>query len=139
LILPSSGPDLETAAKLAETAVTVATNHSDMPWFRFAKGLAEYRQGHFASAVEWMQKVQADAGPVVDRDAEACMVLAMAQYRLKQADTARATFGKGSEIVNTQLPKLESGDFGNWIDWIIAHALLREATALIEDQPAKPK
>jgi hypothetical protein len=43
----------------------------------------------------------------------------------------------GAEIINKELPALDSGDIGeDWIDWIIAHALLREAQALIEGQPA---
>src|SRR5258708_20607174 len=62
LMLPCSGPDLATAAQMAEVAVNAPTDHPDMTWFRFAKGLAEYRQGHFSSAVEWMQKVLFDAG-----------------------------------------------------------------------------
>jgi len=34
------------------------------------------------------------------------------------------------------LPKLESGDLGDgWLDWIIAHALMREAQAMIEGNP----
>jgi hypothetical protein len=62
------------------------------------------------------------------------MVLAMAQYRLQQTDEARAALAKGVEIERTKLPQLESGVVGgNWLDWIIAHALRREAQALIED------
>jgi hypothetical protein len=49
-----------------------------------AKGLAECRQGHFASAAEWMEKVLADAGPLPNRDAEANLVLAMARQQLRQ-------------------------------------------------------
>src|SRR5271166_5282614 len=52
LILPSSGVDLQAVGELAETAVTVG---GQAPWanmFRCCKALAEYRQGHFGSAVE---------------------------------------------------------------------------------------
>jgi hypothetical protein len=52
---------------------------------------------------------------------------------LKQTDEARVAFAKGAEIERTNLPKLESGDIGaSWLDWIVAHALMREAKALIE-------
>ena len=71
------------------------------------------------------------------------MVLAMAQYRMQQTDEARAALAKGVEIERTKLPKLESGDLGDgYLDWIIAHVLLREAQALIEGNPetkAQPK
>jgi Flp pilus assembly protein TadD len=132
LILPSSEAVLETAAKMAETAVNAATNHSDATWFHFAKGLAEYRQRRFASAMDWMQKVLSIAGDVPERDVEGYMVLAMAQYHSKQTEEARATFAKGVQIAERKLPKLDSGDFGNWVDWIIAHALMKEAKALIQ-------
>jgi len=102
--------------------------------------LAEYRQGRFASTVEWMQRVVTNAGEVLERDVEAYAVLAMAYYQLKQIAEARATFAKGLEIVDTKMPKLDSGDLGeSWIDWIIAHALVREAKALIHSTPATPK
>ena len=58
----------------------------------------------------------------------------MAHYRLKQTIEAKADFAKGAEIERTKfLPKLETGDAGRgWLDWIIAHALMREAKALME-------
>jgi hypothetical protein len=63
----------------------------------------------------------------------------MAQWRLKQFDSARAALGKGIEI-NTKLPKLEDGDLGGgWLDWTMAQALLGEAKALIEGQPVTAK
>jgi hypothetical protein len=73
------------------------------------------------------------------RDVEAYMVLAMAQHRSKQADEANAALARGVDIAESKLPKLDSGDLGDgWIDWIIAHALIREAKALIEGQADLP-
>jgi WD40 repeat protein/Flp pilus assembly protein TadD len=137
LMLPGSGPDLAIAAKMAETAVSAPTNHPQLTWFRFVKGLAEYRQGHFANAVDWMQKVLAHAGDFSTRDVEAYMVLAMAHYRLNQDGDAGVALGKGVEIAERELRKLESGDLGaGWIDWIIAHALMREAKDLAGERTA---
>jgi tetratricopeptide (TPR) repeat protein len=136
LILPSSGADLETVAKMVDTAMAAGTNHWAWTYFQFAKGLAEYRQGHFAGVVEWTQKALRAPGNA-SRDAEAWLVLAMAQYQLKQPEEARGALAKGIKIVETKLPKLDTSDLGaDWRDWIITHALLREARALIEDQPA---
>jgi Flp pilus assembly protein TadD len=136
LVLPSSEAGLATAARLAETAVSTVANHTDMTWFQLAKGLAEYRQGHFAAAVDWMRKVLSLAGDSLNRDVEAYMVLAMAQHGSKQDDEANAALAKGVEIAESKLPKLDGGDLGDgWIDWIIAHALMREAKALIKGQP----
>ncbi|HOB97673.1 MAG TPA: tetratricopeptide repeat protein [Verrucomicrobiota bacterium] len=136
LILPDSGVDLGVVAQLADTAAA-ATNHWATGWFQLGKGLAEYRQGRFASAVEWanrtLNRPVESAKRSATLDVEAYMVLAMAQYRLQQTDEARAALAKGVEIERTKLAKLESGNLGGgWLEWIIAHALMREAQALIE-------
>ena len=136
LILPSTEAGLETAAKMAETAVSAATNHSDMPWFQFAKGLAEYRQGRPGSAIEWMKKVVSNQGDALERDVEAYMVLAMAQHLTGQTNQARVTLAKGAATATGSLPQLDSGDLGDaWLDLVIAHALMREARALIQLPP----
>jgi tetratricopeptide (TPR) repeat protein len=140
LVLPASGPDLETAAKMAETAVSAPANHPDVTWFRLVKCLAEYRQGHFASAVEWAQKVLINSGHFSERDAGAYLVLAMAQHQLKQSEAAHAALAKGLEIVDKKMAELNSGDLGgSWVDWIIAQALLDEARALIDGKVAIPQ
>ena len=83
-----------------------------------------------------MQKVLSDQGADLERDVEAYMVLAMAQYRSEQTDEARIALAKGVEIAEKRLPQLDSGDLGEgWLDWIIAHALMREAKALIQLPP----
>jgi tetratricopeptide (TPR) repeat protein len=131
LILPFPG-DVSAVANLAETAVRLGSNHTFFIYFQFAKGLAEYRQGAFARAAQWMETVLS-AGGAPTRQAEAQFVLAMAYHRLNHTDAARAAFSSGLEIVQKTLPKLESGDIGaGWIDWIIARALMREAKSLIE-------
>src|ERR1051326_1999880 len=116
--------------------VLARRDRGDLPWFQLCKGLAEYRQGHFAGAVDWTQKVLSQTGHDQERDLQAYMVLAMAQYGSKQAEEARAVLAKGVEIAEKKLPRLDSGNLGNWIDWIIAHTLMREAKTFIEGQPA---
>jgi serine/threonine-protein kinase len=137
LILPRPGAELATESNWADTAVTVSKDHPYLAYFQFAKGLAEYRQGHFVGAIEWTQKALAKTGQVPSFDVQACTVLAMAQCQSKRMDQARATLAKGAEIAETKLPKLDSGDLGDdWKDWIVAHALLSEAKALIEGPSA---
>ncbi len=144
LILPSSGAELAIVDKLAEVAVTVGTNNDYLPYFQFAKGLADYRQGRFATAADWMRKSIDNPffGDGHSRYVQAHMVLAMAQWQLKQQVEARTTLIKGIEIEQTKLPRLESGDLGTgwyWRDWIIAHALITEAKALIEGRSTVEK
>jgi tetratricopeptide (TPR) repeat protein len=151
MILPDSGADLEVVAKLADIALG-STNHPVMASFEFCKGLAEYRQGRFASAVAWLNKVFATPVwsscdvqanmvlPMVQyqlaepkRDVQASMVLAMALNQLKQTNEAHAAFAKGAEIERTKLPEAERSCFDDdWPNRLIAHALMREAKTLIE-------
>ena len=134
LIIPSAGVDLKAVAALADVAVSRGSNAPALPYFQFCKGLVEYRQGNWGNVEDWMSKSLVGTN-LWDhtRHVEAHMVLAMAQFQLKRVGDARVSFAKGIEIAREKLPKLESGDIGNgWIDWLIAHALMREAQALIE-------
>src|SRR5678815_5459159 len=141
-MLPSSGADLAIVERLADGALTsaAAENNLYISYHQFTKGLVEYRQGRFVSASGWMRKSIDDPfyGSGHMRYVSSYMVLAMAQLQLKQHDEARAAFSKGIEIEEAKLPKLDSGYLGTewyWRDWIIAHALMNEARALIEGQP----
>jgi serine/threonine protein kinase/tetratricopeptide (TPR) repeat protein len=128
LILPPSTADLEAIGKMVDTAVAAGPNHQYWDYFQFVKGLFEYRNGRFASAAEWLQKVTPhDSDP--NRTVEAYMVLAMTQHQLKQVDEARATLGKGLQIADAKLSKPGSPQ---WNDQIAAQMLVREARALIE-------
>jgi tetratricopeptide (TPR) repeat protein len=144
LILPGAEDELRAAAVLSDAAFTLP-NKGRLTWFQCCKGLADYRQGNFIGAIEWMQKVLASSGnpqapiPMASgtdispaRDVQALAVLAMAQYKLNDPDRARATFSKAQELAETKTSKLQSGDLGNeWSEWIIAQSLLREAGDLI--------
>lgn len=62
------------------------------------------------------------------RDVYARMVLAMAQHQLKQTQEARITLSDGLAIAAAKFPKPDA----NWGEWIFAHTLMREASALIQ-------
>jgi len=134
LILPSSGADLHIVSNLAHRAVSSRVRDpADLAIFRFTEGLAEYRQGHFASAVDWIQKSLATSADVYAH-VEAHAVLAMAQHRLKQTDEAKASLARGLKLQQTESPKLENGDLTfDWRAGIRGRALMKEATALIAD------
>jgi len=131
LILPSATLDLEPVAAMAQTAVTGTESLGPYPFFQSCKALAEYRQGHWAGAIDWAQRAAKNSFPY--SRAEAYATLAMAQYQLNQTGNSRATLAKCVEVVETKMPTLENGDLGqDWRDWIIIHALLKEARTLIE-------
>lgn len=138
LIAPSNGTDFEAVKRLADVALTADTNR----WVAGIKALAEYRAGRFETALEWAQR--SVRAPGFDHDAnlqvEIYAVLAMAHVRLRHERAAQAALNEGI-VAETGLPKLEGGDLGGGaFSWIIAHALLREAKALIEgESPAANK
>ena len=98
------------------------------------KGLIEYRQGHFAGALEWLRKVAPNEG-VPTRTAQTYATMAMAEYQLGQTNAARATLAEGIKIAETKLT--QSGRI-DWNDQIIAQFLLREAQGLISGAVTRP-
>ena len=79
------------------------------------------------------------ADPSVDfRNAQAYLVLAMAQHKSGKLAECRVALDKGDQIIEA-MPKLESGDIGEtWSDWIIVHLLRNEAKTMIGSQSARP-
>jgi hypothetical protein len=128
LIASSSGTDLNVIAKMIDTALAAGPNHKLWDYFQFVKGLAEYRQGRFASAAQWLQKVTAHPGDPY-RTVSAHLVLAMARRELNQPAEARASLDEGVKIAETRLAKV---DPVQWNDQLSAQLLMREARALVE-------
>jgi tetratricopeptide (TPR) repeat protein/serine/threonine protein kinase len=132
LLAPDSLADAERAVQLADRAVHAAENHREYPWFLLTRGLAEYRAGRPAEAVEWLKRrsLKSEDGRL---DASAAAILAMAQHRLGQADAARAALGHAQAVLAQQMPDPARGrPFGDdWIGWAKAQILCREAEQLI--------
>jgi serine/threonine protein kinase len=164
LLLPASGTELMAATSLADLSVTLGKGRINEPWCLFAKGLADYRRGRYANAVDWIQKVQEQKilqgqGRRRHLNAQSYAVLAMARHQLNQPEQARAALaaalaiiqeelglpvppgtGRGEQgaavaILQKEMPQLEGGDLtGNWREWLMAYFLMKEAEALIQPQ-----
>jgi eukaryotic-like serine/threonine-protein kinase len=134
MIIPPTASDLPAIAKLVETAAAAGPRHRYWVSIRFTKGLFEYRQGNFTNVAGWLNPVLPRTNDVY-RTVQTYATLAMAQYQLKQVEQARATLKKGAEFAEARLPKYgpESGPEDRGNDWIIAHFLMREAKASIEN------
>src|SRR5207244_7540634 len=99
------------------------------------KALSEYRQGHYADAVEWAQKPLGVSRNSVHGSAYA--VLAMAYWRLEKKDEARAMLAKGETLAPPIMPLSIAEDPRNaWVAWLYARIQLDEATALVESPAA---
>ncbi len=127
LLLAPAASQLPILAKMAETAVKDPTPNG---WMKFVKGFAEYRQGHFASAVNWLQAAAGQSGdPALTLQVDA--VLAMTQYQLNQPEAARTTLAQA-----TAFEAKATDRFGaNWNDRRSAEMLLNEARTLLGTDP----
>ncbi len=115
--------------QLATKAVTLGKADSGIGYFKACKALSEYREGGFAKAVEWAEQVRTSSE--ASASAEACAVLAMAQWRLGLKDEARDTLTQGNRLA-PEMPSTQTPDLGDkWLDWLIARILLVEATDLV--------
>ncbi len=123
LLLPAPDDELQEAAQLIDRAV--AANRSTYPswaypFFQFAKGLAEYRRGRFDSAIGILQGPAASAmGPAPN------LVLAMAQYRSGDQESARRTMA--STVIDYDWRAASADQLEIWI----YHVLRREAEAMV--------
>jgi serine/threonine protein kinase len=136
LFLPPSEADLPVIGDLAGATVRQGTGDSGaMPFFQVCQALSEYRQGHFAEAVQWAQK--SVESPRIDAHGHAYAVLAMANWQLGKQDDARAMLAKGDTLAPRMMPiRIAEDPTTAWLAWLYARIQLDEATALIESPAA---
>lgn len=131
LLLPDSGVDLQLVNQLADKAVIRGSGEANLPFFQACKAMAEYRLGHFSEAIGWAEKPLKSS--LLDAQAKACAILAMAHWQLGQKDEARAILAQGNMLMPDILPVNNAQDAGNaWLSWLFARISLDEATKLIQ-------
>ena len=122
------------ASRLAEVVVTAGANHQYLPWFRFVRGLAEYRAGRPLQSMDWLSACQSAGAQLA---IPANLVFAMAEQRAGHADQARRLLANAAAA-------LRSGGVGlfgrgeSWHDWMACDLLRREAEATILYDPVFP-
>ena len=127
MMLPPPATSLQRLAKMADVALAAGPTGTSSVHYELVKGLAEYRQGHFAGALAWLRKAAAQES-VPPRMAQADATLAMTEYQLGQTNAAREALAQGIKIAETELAKPGRID---WNDALISQFLLREAQGLI--------
>ncbi len=122
LLRPATGDELRTAVALAEQAVAADRSKyaGAYPYFRFAEGLAQYRQGQLDLAISTMRS---DAAKVLGPAPR--LVLCLALHQKGQAAEARKTLAAAVVSHNWRADLVQNQD-----DWIY-HVLRREAEGLI--------
>lgn len=122
LMLPGTPDEIRMAATLTDRAVADSKLVDDqlVPYFMFAKGLAEYRQGQWASAISIMQAYSPEGLGTSPQ-----LVLAMAQFREGQPQAAQKTLATAVADFDWRPSQATSRDV-----WL-THILRREAEAMI--------
>jgi tetratricopeptide (TPR) repeat protein len=100
-------------------------------WFQMAKGMGEYRAGHFEESIKWIGKSRdglknAPAGTATDD-----LFLAMAHQKLGKLPEAKMYFQRAKEVID-KLPRAGLADIGqNGVEnWLIAQTVYREAMGM---------
>jgi serine/threonine-protein kinase len=128
LLLPATEDELRQSVTLVRRAAASdpAVHSAAFPWFLFARGLAEYREGRFDQAIATMRGDASHLyGPMTP------LVLAMALHREGQLAEARKTLA--AAIFSYDWKAVQARDHDAWI----CHLLRREAEGLIvPDLPA---
>jgi tetratricopeptide (TPR) repeat protein len=135
LFLPCSGTDLKTISHLADLVVAFGSgDQGALPYFQTCKALSEYRQEHYAQAVEWAQKTLESSS--IASHGHASAVVTMAYWKLEKREEARAMLAKGDLLAPREMPARIAEDTGNaWLAWLYARIQLDEAAALIQSGP----
>jgi serine/threonine-protein kinase len=122
LLLPATGDELRQGDALTARAVAAkgSTPAWMYPYFRFARGLAEYRLGQFASASAIMQYEASKVMGPCPR-----LIVAMSQYDQGKKKEARQTLAKAVAAFDWSAAQADNRDA-----WI-CHILRREAEAKI--------
>src|SRR5271166_5487323 len=101
LLLPPSGKDLPKLVELANSAVEHGAASTWLPFFQVTQGLALYRKGDFAKAIEPLQRSCASDTPCVR--ALAHVVLAMAQHGLNHEQEAKSSLQEAERIMRSDV------------------------------------
>ena len=126
LFLPASEDELRQATNLIDRALDSERAKPGwiLPYFRFAKALAEYRAGRLESALTLLDgDTQQVLGPAPR------LLLAMVQHRLGKADAARASFCAAVAAYDWDVKR--ATDREAWM----YHQLRREAETVLASKP----
>jgi hypothetical protein len=109
--------------------------HRDNRWFVLAKALADYRAGQFNAALAGLEHFTPEEGGV-HCDSSAFAIRSMTQQRLGQSQAASKALASAQAILARTMPDPKQGRlFGdNWLDWLHAQILCREAESLLNSK-----
>lgn len=119
---------------LAQRATETNPPHSYQRFFELARGMAEYRAGRFASAVEWLTRSRDTSRISMNPQciALAWLFQAMALHQLKQPEPARQAFATAERLLEPVVANLQKELAAvHWHDTVNARVVHDEAQSLL--------
>lgn len=139
LMSPEPLEDRGQLARLAAFAVQREGAGPFQCYFLFARGLSDYRQGRYVTALEWFARSrQVNArlqNPSADLNAKNGLFEAMALHRLGRTEEATRLLATTAAAVQ----KAFDVDWGtpgwDWHGWLYCRVAAKEAKAVLEGKP----
>jgi hypothetical protein len=137
LLEPAAG-DIGPVLQLAERAITGTERNFDYCWFLLAKGMADYRAGHFDTAVDRLHQTLSLSGEPRYLNTRPLSgmthaFLAMADPQLGHAVQARQALKQARELMEE--PDAKIGWNGSmeraWLNWLRFYLVYQEAETLV--------
>ncbi len=135
VLVPVLARDQSTVQKLADRVVTGTDKHPFNPFFQLAKGIADFRAGRSAEAIERLERCL--RYPFLAQPQHYTLTqlfLSMAYQQTGRKDEARRTLEQARARIDAEREnwKREGTAKGN-SDWLRSMSVLREALALFKD------
>jgi len=145
LLVPDAVGDLGPVLELADRAVTGTEQNPCYFWFLLARGMADYRAGHFVNAIDWLNKAlsvnREGRYPSRSLAATAHLFLAMAHHRLGRVHEARHALNQATELMEQPCPKIGRNwhIYDDYPDWLRFDVVRSEAERLVKGKAEPPK
>jgi Flp pilus assembly protein TadD len=132
--------DLPLAADLADRAVRLGAGDSANHYFQLVRGMAAYRSGQDAEALDWLHKCQERRNAY--SSSTALVFEAMALQRLGRPEEARAALGRADAMERFLLERVAGSPAGplgpGWVDVLIFQIAREEAGKVVAPPPDTP-
>jgi ABC-type amino acid transport system permease subunit len=125
--------DLPLAAELADRAVRLRAGDPAISFFHLVRGMAAYRTGKHADAINWLSRSQQGRDPHCT--STAIVFEAMALVQLGRRDEARAALQRADGVYRdlmARLAELPEGPLGpSWVDVLVFQISRQEAEQVV--------
>jgi hypothetical protein len=136
LLVAAPADDLKPFARLAEVAVERGAEHAWLHYFQLARGMAAYRTGDWAGALDWCGRSRRRAGNIFSLVALDLLFEAMAHHRLNQAEQSHSAMERATQLINKYLAAAKDDRGDDWHDWLMCEIVRREAESLFNGASA---